>query len=759
MPSGRIQAAARHTAQDQGDNRLKTCRTHCFLMGLCLCLLLLGIALPDGWARSGAPSALKVRLDADEKAWLAQHPVLRVGGPRAFPPFSFFDQEENAQGMAFDYLRLIFEATGLEMRVEPGLPWPEVLDKAKTKQLDVIACAAWTEEREEFLLFSTPFLSFPLVIISRKDAPFIGGLGDLHGRTVAIVKDNVTQKWLERDGVAIAPHLVGTPLEALQSVSLGHADAYIENLAAATWLIEKHGLANLKVAAPTTYGNYELHLAVRNDWPELVAILDKALDSFTPEQHAAIRNTWLSLRYEYGLRPVDVWKWILVVLLPALLALAVILYWNQRLRREVARRQQAESFLQDIIDKNPLSIQVVDKEGRTLQVNAALFRLFDATPPPEYSVFSDPLAQRQGLQPFFERARAGEVVYVPEMTYNPHKLRSELADKDVWIRVVIFPLLGSSGRPERYVLMHEDITERKRAEDALRQAKDELELRVTERTRELHEANLQLQQLDELKSAFISLVSHELRTPLTSILGFAKLTGKSVSKHFLPLAGEDAALRKRAALVLDNLKVIESEGARLARLINQLLDINKIESGKSEWHDTELDLAEEARAAVATLQAEISESPDIMVELDLDPATPPVVADRDRIRQVFLNLLSNALKFTPSGFIRVSVAPLPQGRGVEARVQDSGVGIPESELEHVFDQFHQVSSPSRDDAQTRGTGLGLAICRQIVEYYGGKIWAESTLGQGATFVFTLPLRGRGSLDAATDIQIESGENS
>jgi signal transduction histidine kinase len=729
------------------------------MMGLCLCLLLLGIALPDAWGQSVPPAALTVRLDAEEKAWLAQHPVLRVGGPRAFPPFSFFDQEDRAQGMAFDYLRLIFEAAGLEMRVKPGLPWPQVLDKAKARQLDVIACAAWTEEREDYLLFSTPFLSFPLVIISRKDAPFIGGLGDLHGRTVAIVKDNVTQQWLERDDIAVVPHLVGTPLEALQAVSLGQADAYIENLAAATWLIDKHGLANLKVAAPTTYGNYELHLAVRNDWPELVAILDKALTSFTPEQHAAIRNKWLTLRYEYGLRPADVWKWVLVVLLPALLALAVILYWNRRLRREVARRQQAESFLQDIIDKNPLSIQVVDKEGRTLQVNAALFRLFGATPPPDYSVFNDPLARRQGLQPFFERARAGEVVYVPEMTYNTHKLRSELADKEVWIRVVIFPLLGSSGRPERYVLMHEDITDRKRAEDALRQAKDDLELRVAERTRELHEANLQLQQLDELKSAFISLVSHELRTPLTSILGFAKLTGKSVSKHFLPLAGEDAALLKRAALVLDNLKVIESEGARLARLINQLLDINKIESGKSEWHDTELDLAEEARAAVATLQAELSESPDILVELDIDPATPPVVADRDRIRQVFLNLLSNALKFTTSGFIRIAVAPLPQGGGVETRVQDSGVGIPESELEHVFDQFHQVSSPGLEDGQTRGTGLGLAICRQIVEYYGGKIWAESTLGQGATFIFTLPPRGRGSSGAATDIQKEPGENS
>ncbi len=733
---------------------MKTCHTRHILGQFFLCLLLLGIALPDAWGLSAPPPALDIHLDSDEKAWLAQHPVVRVGGPKAFPPFAFFDQQGRAQGMAFDYLRLIFAALGLEPLVESNLPWPQVLERTKTRELDVIACAAWTEEREEYLLFSTPFLSFPLVIVSRKDTPFIGGLGDLHGRTVALVRDNVTQQWLERDGVSVIPHLVGTPLEALQAVSLGQADVCIENLAAATYLIEKHGLANLKVAAPTSYGNYELHMAVRDDWPELAAILDKALVSLTLEQHAAIRNKWLSLRYEYGLKPTDVWKWVLLALFPALLALTVILYWNQRLRQEIAQRQQAESFLQDIIDKNPLSIQVVDKDGHTLQVNAALFRLFGSTPPRDYSVFNDPLARKQGLQSFFERARAGEVVYLPDMAYNAHKLRPDLPSKQVWIRVVIFPLLGGTGQPERFVLMHEDITDRKLAEEALRQAKSELEQRVAERTRELNEANLQLRKLDELKSTFISLVSHELRTPLTSILGFAKLSRKSIARHFLPLAEEDADLLRRAALVLDNLKVIESEGARLARLINQLLDINKIESGKSEWYDVEMDLAEEARAAVAILQAEISENPEILVELDLDPATPPIVADRDRIRQVFLNLLSNALKFTPSGFIRVSVAPRPQG-GVEARIQDSGVGIPESELEHVFDQFHQVPFPGLDGAISRGTGLGLAICRQIVEYYGGTIWAESTLGQGATFIFTLPRHARESRGENSDIPVDS----
>ncbi len=283
-----------------------------------------------------------------------------------------------------------------------------------------------------------------------------------------------------------------------------------------------------------------------------------------------------------------------------------------------------------------------------------------------------------------------------------------------------------------------DDTVKKRSEQTLLHAKEQLEQKVEERTRELREANEQLQQLDALKSAFISMVSHELRTPLTSVLGFAKLTAKAFRKNFLPLVEQNPELAKRGEVVLNNLLVIESEGARLARLVHELLDINKIESGKSEWHDVELHLGEEMHAAVSTMQAEFAEKPSIHFESVIDPQTPPVKADRDRIRQLFLNLLSNALKFTATGFIRISVSPTAGGAGVETRVRDSGRGIPPQDLERIFEKFYQVPAPDQDLAKSKGTGLGLAICRQIVEHYGGTLRAESTLGQGATFIVTLP---------------------
>jgi|GEM_PF-6113649 len=224
--------------------------------------------------------------DANEKAWLEAHPVLRVGGPKAFLPFHFFDDAGNPQGMASDYLRLLMEKTGLKTDVPKNPPWPEVLKKAREKEIDLITCAAITPERESYLLFSKPYLSFPLVIISRKDSPFIGGIGDLQGMKMAFVTDNVVYEWMWKDRIDMAPHFVSTPLDALKAVSLGRADAHIDNLAAASFLIEKYGLANLKIAAPTPYQNYTLHVAVRKDWPELVTIISP---------HQPVSN-WLETR-------------------------------------------------------------------------------------------------------------------------------------------------------------------------------------------------------------------------------------------------------------------------------------------------------------------------------------------------------------------------------------------------------------------------------------------------------------------------------
>lgn len=317
-----------------------------FLACISLVVLFLSVNICDSQQQS------PLSLSPQEREWLVQHPVLKIAGPKAFPPFHFYSPDNVLSGMAADYVRLVFNVLDLKMAVQPNLPWPAVLKRAEEKMIDVITCVAKTEEREKFLIFSDPLISFPLVIITKTTAPFIGGLDDLHGRKVTVVNKVSVYEWLKRDKINIDPLFVETPEKALLAVSLGRAEAHIENLAAASYLIQKNGLSNLKIAGPTTYGHYDLFIAFRNDWPELVPIFNKALASITLQQHLEIRNKWLSVRYDPGIKLKDVVLWILA--LAGLSAGGLVLFysWNRRLKKEINERKKVENALQS--QKNTL---------------------------------------------------------------------------------------------------------------------------------------------------------------------------------------------------------------------------------------------------------------------------------------------------------------------------------------------------------------------------------------------------------------------
>ncbi len=268
----------------------------------------------------------------------------------------------------------------------------------------------------------------------------------------------------------------------------------------------------------------------------------------------------------------------------------------------------------------------------------------------------------------------------------------------------------------------------------------ELRTRALKRkARNLEEANRSLRELDAMKSAFLSSVSHELRTPLTSVLGFAKLISRDFSRYFWPLAPDDKA-RKHGKRVVENLEIILSEGERLTRLINDVLDINKIESGRVDWNDREVDIGEVVARAVQAVSGQFAQRPELDLQVDLQPGLPRMVLDFDRMVQVLVNLLNNAAKFTQRGTVRVSAAR--ENGMVRLVVEDTGIGIPGQDLERIFDKFHQVRTEDTLKEKPQGTGLGLAICRQIVEHYGGTIFARSELGKGTALVVELPVERR-----------------
>ncbi len=256
------------------------------------------------------------------------------------------------------------------------------------------------------------------------------------------------------------------------------------------------------------------------------------------------------------------------------------------------------------------------------------------------------------------------------------------------------------------------------------------------KTEELEQANQKLVELDEMKSSFISLVTHELRTPLTSIFGFTKIIGRDVRRYFSPLTSDDAKLAVKTERILNNLSIMDQEGKRLGRLIEDVLDLSKIESGMLEWREELVDPMQSIKKAIDSVSGQIP--PRVMLLTEMSDDLPKVIFDPDRLVQVLLNLIGNALKFMEYGRLTVSARDTGDGY-LEISVSDSGPGIPREMQEIIFDRFRQADSKYDYQGRPRGTGLGLAISKQIVEHFNGSIRVESEPGEGSTFSFTIPV--------------------
>jgi signal transduction histidine kinase len=272
----------------------------------------------------------------------------------------------------------------------------------------------------------------------------------------------------------------------------------------------------------------------------------------------------------------------------------------------------------------------------------------------------------------------------------------------------------------------------------LEEQKDALEQRVIERTADLLEARRVAEVATATKSRFLSNVSHELRTPLTSVVGFSKLISKRLTDVVFPAVGaqDDPKVERAMRQVTENLAIIVEEGDRLTALINETLDLAKIEAGRMEWRSEAVDVADvigRAKAATASL-LEPGRGPRLIVEIE--PDLPSISGDRDRLIQVVINLISNAIKFTADGSITIVAWHDSRAGMVQVAVSDTGTGIAEADQATVFEPFAQAGDPGA--TRPHGTGLGLPICREIIEHHGGRIWLQSRLGAGSTFQFTLP---------------------
>ena len=284
--------------------------------------------------------APQVTLTTEEQAWLAEHPVLRVGIDAHWAPVEFVDETDQPQGISVAYLQRLEKLLGVRIEFAPALTWAEAKQRFDDGRLDLLPAVAITPDRQRSIHFTEPYLSLPAAIFSAAEVAYLGGLSALAGKIVAVVRDEATQGWLQRDWPQLALLPVANTQEALRKVAEGEAFAFVGNLVTTSYYIGQSGLTQIRVAGETPYA-YELGMGVRGDWPMLAGILQKGLDAIPKSERDAIYHDWISIQYQHRVDYGTLWT----VLTLAGLALFVIVYWNRRLAYEIHQRRLVEASL------------------------------------------------------------------------------------------------------------------------------------------------------------------------------------------------------------------------------------------------------------------------------------------------------------------------------------------------------------------------------------------------------------------------------
>ena len=404
----------------------------------------------------------------------------------------------------------------------------------------------------------------------------------------------------------------------------------------------------------------------------------------------------------------------------------------QRLRVLEAAARAERDRLNLIIDSVADPIIVTDPVGETVLMNAPAEELFTVAPEAPDSAERSVQSNDAHFSSFISGLLLGETG-PGEIRRGEIGLVNPNSAELIPVEAIAGKVLTESGELTAVVtILHDrrEALERARLYEQLKLASDELQGRVQAATAELATQNellrrqaIELEQASRLKSQFLANMSHEFRTPLNAILGYTHMLLQGVAGDLLP------AVKRQ-------LQRIDSNGKHLLTIINEILDITRIEAGKMPIQLSEFNLNELVPEVMAELDAVIARSK-LTVTPHLSSEVPLVFSDRQKVKQIVVNLLSNALKFTHQGSIEINMEFDPGTHQASIVVIDTGIGIAAEHHERIFEDFRQVDdSPSR---QYGGTGLGLAICRRLAMALGGRITLHSTVGQGSSFTLTIPV--------------------
>lgn len=752
---------------------------------------------------------------AEERQWLAAHSKIEIGIMNAWPPMDFVDETGQSSGIGANFIRAMNQRLGGVLKLHPG-SWNEIYSAVQSKRIPALIGITPHPDRSDKFLFTTPYLTIPHVIISRRGSPYARNVSDLNGKSVAVEEGFIIGSILREHYPNVKVREYSNTSDALDAVSRGESNAYIGNRAVALYLIERELLSNLQIQGKIEDTSSVNAIGVHKDWPILRDILQKALSDITEEERRAIlgkwvpdaegysdaatlaltdkERTWLKAHPNLRLGLDPIWEPIEYIdqdgkyrgissafmqRLSDLLGVNLQYDPNQTWAQSVERIRQREIDVLPALNPSPKRSEFLNFTQPYLHFP---FMIVTRTDAPMITGMDDLSGWRIAVERDYvtreyltrdhpslaqlltdNTAMALKAVasgkadaYVGNLTMAsymidklglgnlkvaapaPYNNDLSIGVRKDWPELIpiLDKALATIGDDERRAIRQESLAIRYDVKvnytllwKVVAGAAVLLLLalmwvaQTRRQKRALTLAKAEAEQANRFKSYFLANMSHEIRTPMNAIIGFSYLALQT-------------QLNSRQYHYLDR---IQHSAQTLLGVINDILDFSRIEAGKLEIAKTPFSLDEvyENLANVTMMRAE---------EKGLDlyfrraPEVPDsLIGDPLRLGQILVNLVGNAIKFTAQGEIRVTVTLKPHIDDrvwLEFCVSDTGIGIEEKEIPRLFSAFTQL-----DDSTTRrysGSGLGLSICHHLIQLMGGRIEAQSTLGEGSSFRFHLP---------------------
>lgn len=665
------------------------------------------MAISEKWIKT-SPANDDIGLSKEEQNWLVENNVIKVSALKSSFPYEFIDEEGRISGISGDLLNEISKRLNVKFVWSGNDDWTDGLLKITSGDAHMLAAITPTKERQNFLEFSDVYLKSPHVIVSRDEGSVFSDITTLDGMTVVQLRETALIGYLSEGYPNIKVVEAETRKEALELVSSGGADAMIETVTVALANISNFGLEDLRIVGATPFEEVTA-MGVSSELPLLSSAIRKALANISPETRSAIFAKWLAQRIE---TKVDYGPLYYVIALATFIIILSFL-WVTKLRQQVSRRVQAENNalkaqtkLVRMLAIAPDAIISTDDDLCIQTFNDAAEKVFG---------FSGAEAMGKPINILIpERFHQSHDSHINKYLHgNNNTIQMEGRREILGVKKDGTEFLAEAsvskfdiGNDTISIVILRDISKRKQFETELIQAR---ELAVN---------------ADKAKTEFLANMSHELRTPLNAINGFSEMMLK---QSFGPLGNPH--YNEYAKYIFDS-------GNHLLLIINDILDISRIEAGEVQLNKEELDVVEIIEECQHLIEIRAKDK-QLKIITQFQDHLPAIRADERMVKQMLLNLLTNAIKFTAKNGEIIIEAVLTKNNTFVLSVIDDGIGMAEDDIPIALAAFGQVDSAL--NRKFEGTGLGLSLVKSMAELHGGKLILESELGVGTRASIELPV--------------------